>query len=125
MAHRTRLAWHQRFSRFTPDSELSRLNRDPSATVAVSPLMRRVIESSLKAARDTGGLVDFTLADEIEQAGYAGHMGGEGIDLAAALAMTPPRAPASPHPAARWRQVTVDPRAGTVRRPPGLRIDVG
>ena len=70
MARRALLTWHERFSRFTESSELSRLNRDPAATVAVSPLMRRVIETGLTAARDTDGLVDITLADEIELAGY-------------------------------------------------------
>ena len=125
MARRALLAWHERFSRFTHDSELSRLNRDPAATVAVSPLMRRVIETALTAARDTDGLVDVTLADEIELAGYERHFDGEGIDLRTALAAAPPRAPAAAHPDERWRQITVDPRAWTVHRPPGLRIDVG
>jgi thiamine biosynthesis lipoprotein len=125
MARRALLAWHQRFSRFDPHSELSGLNCDPATTVAVTPLMRRVIEAALRAARDTGGLVDFTLADEIELAGYAHHFDGEGADLRATLAAAPPRAPAAPHPDQRWRRVTLDPRTGTVRRPPGLRIDVG
>jgi FAD:protein FMN transferase len=125
MARRALLAWHERFSRFTDSSELSRLNRDPAATVAVSPLMRRVIETALTAARDTHGLVDVTLADEIELAGYERHFDSEGVDLRTALAAAPPRAPAAAHPDERWRQVTVDPRAWTVSRPPGLRIDVG
>jgi thiamine biosynthesis lipoprotein len=125
MARRALLAWHERFSRFTDDSELSRLNRDPAAIVAVSPLMARVIEAALTAARDTGGLVDATLGEEIALAGYAGHFDGGGTDLRTALALAPPRAPAAPHPDERWRRITVDPRAGTVRRPPGLRIDVG
>jgi thiamine biosynthesis lipoprotein len=125
MSEQALLAWHRRFSRFTPDSELSRLNRDPNATVAASPLMRRIVAAALTAARDTGGLVDFTLADEIERAGYAAHMDRGGTELRAALEGAPARVPASPHPAARWRQVTVDQQAGTVTRPPGLRIDVG
>jgi len=125
MAKRALLAWHQRFSRFEADSELSRLNRDPAATVAVTPLMGRVIETAVQAARDTGGLVDATLAPEIERAGYGSHFDGEGTDLRSALALAPPRAPAAPHPDQRWRQVSVDCRAGTVHRPPGLRIDVG
>jgi thiamine biosynthesis lipoprotein len=125
MAERALLAWHQRFTRFDPGSELSRLNRDPAATVPVSPLMRRVIEAALQAARDTGGLVDATLADEIELAGYEAHFDGDGVELSTALALAPPRAPAAPHPDERWRQISVDARAGTVRRPPGLRLDVG
>ena len=125
MARRALLAWHERFTRFSDSSELSRLNREPAATVAVSPLMRCVIETALTAARDTGGLVDVTLADEIELAGYAGHFDRESADLRAVLAAAPPRAPAAPHPHARWRRIAVDRRAGTVNRPPGLRIDVG
>jgi thiamine biosynthesis lipoprotein len=125
MAKRALLAWHQRFSRFDPDSELSRLNRDSAWMVPITPLMRRVIEAALRAARDTGGLVDATLADEIELAGYEGHFDGEGTDLRTALALAPPRAPAAPHPDERWQRVTVDRRAGIVHRPPGLRIDVG
>jgi thiamine biosynthesis lipoprotein len=125
MAERALLTWHRRFSRFLDDSELSRLNRDPSPTVAVSPLMRRMTEVALKAARDTGGLVDFTLGDEIERAGYGADLEGEGTPLRAALKLAPPRAPASPHPDERWRQISVDCRAGTITRPPGLRIDVG
>ena len=36
-----------------------------------------------------------------------------------------PARPARPHPAARWREVRVDDQAGTVLRPPGLRLDLG
>ena len=125
MAKRALLTWHERFSRFRDDSELTRLNANTHAKVAVSPLLRRMIEVGLQAARDTGGLVDFTLADDIERAGYATHMAGEGTVLETALVHAPPRAPASPHPDERWRQVSVDPHAGVVIRPPGLRIDVG
>jgi thiamine biosynthesis lipoprotein len=125
MAKRALLTWHKRFSRFQDDSELSRLNRDPSPRVMVSPLMRRIVEVAIKAARDTGGLVDFTLADEIERAGYAAHMDGEGTALEAALSEAPPRAPAAPHPDERWRRMSVDRRLGAVNRPAGLRLDVG
>jgi thiamine biosynthesis lipoprotein ApbE len=91
MAKRALLVWHQRFSRFDPGSELSRLNGNPAATVAVSPLMGRVIEAALTAAHDTGGLVDVTLADEIELAGYEGHFDGEGTGGAGRSAAPGPR----------------------------------
>jgi FAD:protein FMN transferase len=125
MAKRALLTWHERFSRFRDDSELTRLNANSHPKVAVSPLMRRMVEVGLRAARDTGGLVDFTLADDIERAGYATHMTGEGTALHTALGHAPPRGAASPHPDERWRLVSVDPQAGVVLRPPGLRIDVG
>jgi thiamine biosynthesis lipoprotein len=123
MGRHALLTWHQRFSRFEAESELSRLNRSAADEVAVSPLMRRIVTVALRAARDTGGLVDITLGDEIEHAGYAGHMDGPGTDLGGALA--PPRAGAAPHPDERWRRIAVDDRRGTIRRPPGLRLDVG
>ncbi len=119
------LTWHERFSRFSAQSELSRLNRSAADEVAVSPLMRRMVAVALRAARDTGGLVDVTLAEEIEQAGYARNMDGPGTDLNAALAQAPPRATAAPHPDERWRGVVVDDRRGTISRPPGLRLDTG
>jgi thiamine biosynthesis lipoprotein len=87
--------------------------------------MRRMIEVALKAARDTGGLVDFTLGDEIELAGYAADMDRAGTSLQAALALAPPRVSASPHPDERWRRISIDHDRGRVCRAPGLRIDVG
>jgi thiamine biosynthesis lipoprotein len=125
MAKRALLAWHQRFSRFRADSELSQLNRDPRIQVPVSPLMRRVIQVAVQAAKDTGGIVDATLGDEIERAGYASHMEGEGIPLEVALALAPPREHAAANPADRWRQISIDARAGAVTRPPGTRLDPG
>jgi thiamine biosynthesis lipoprotein len=125
MAQRALLTWHQRFSRFIEDSELSRLNRCAANEVAASPLMRRVIEVALRAARDTGGLIDITLADEIERAGYGAHMEGRKTGPGAVLSQAPPRAAAGPHPDERWRRISIDPRRGTVIRPPGLRLDVG
>jgi thiamine biosynthesis lipoprotein len=125
LARHRLLQWHQQFSRFIPDSELSRLNADPSSTVAVSPLMRRVIAAALAAAADTGGLVDPTLTDEIERAGYAQHFDGAGIPLAKALALAPPRRRATARADAGWRQMRIDRRAGTVTRPSGVRIDPG
>ncbi len=122
MARRALLVWHRRFSRFRDDSELSRLNRDSRRSVPVSPLMRRAIEVSLRAARDTGGLVDVTLGTEIERAGYADHRDPA---TAPALGPAPPRTAAAPHLDERWRQIHIDPRAGAVVRPPGLRIDLG
>src|SRR5437588_432532 len=59
------LAWHSRFSRFEPDSELSRLNRDPRAEVRVSQLMARMTDAAVTAASRTGGLVDATLVGEL------------------------------------------------------------
>jgi thiamine biosynthesis lipoprotein len=125
-AARRRLeAWHGQFSRFEPDSELTRLNRGPAETVAVSPLMRRVVEAGLQAARATGGLVDPTLLREIEQAGYRSHFDGPGVPLPHALAIAPPRRPGRPSREARWRLLGTDRPTSSVTRPAGLQIDPG
>lgn len=117
--------WHRQFSRFEPDSELSTLNRDPRATVPVSPVMACFVEAALTAAAMTGGLVDPTLVDELELAGYAASATFEQQPDVERLKGDPARAPAGPNPEARWRQITVDRKAGTVTRPPGVRLDTG
>ena len=124
-AKRGLLNWHGQFSRFEPDSELSRLNGDPRATVPVSPAMARFVEGALGAAELTNGLVDPTLVPEIERAGYVRHFDSAPVPLALALALAADRSPATPSPAARWREVDVDRGAGTVTRPPGVRLDSG
>jgi thiamine biosynthesis lipoprotein len=125
-AKRALLEWHHRFSRFEPDSELSQLNSEPRETVSVSPLMRRIVASGLRAAEDSGGLVNPTLVDELEAAGYIHSLGtGGALPLADALAAAPPRAPAAPDPSARYLEVEVDRATGTVTRPPGVKLDPG
>lgn len=68
-ARRHLLEWHDQFTRFDPSSELSRLNDDPRSAVAVSPMMSRLAEAAVTAARRTGGLVDATLVDALEDSG--------------------------------------------------------
>lgn len=114
--------WHDQFTRFDPASELSRLNADPRPAVPVSPVMARLAEAVVAAARATGGLVDATLLRDLETAGYERDL-PRALPLELALALAPPRAPAGPSPAARWREICIE--DGVVRRPPGLRIDGG
>lgn len=119
-------AMDAQLSRFRPDSELSRLNADPRATVPASPLLRATVRAGLWAAQRTDGLLDPTLVDALEAAGYRDSLAdARPASLAHALAGAPPRRPAQPHPDARWRAVTVDDAAGTIARPPGLRLDSG
>ena len=113
-------------SRFKPDSELCRLNADPRERVPASELMRRAVEAGVLAAEWSDGLVDPTLVDEIEGAGYvASRAGMTGMPLGDALVDAPERHPASPRPGQRWRGFEVDDQAGEVARPPGLRFDTG
>ncbi|HLI61718.1 MAG TPA: FAD:protein FMN transferase [Solirubrobacteraceae bacterium] len=123
------LEWHDRFTRFDESSELSVLNRDPREAVPASPTLRALVRAAVHAARLTGGLVDPTLLGELEAAGYRrslGALGGPtGVELRRALGAAPERRPATPRPDARWRDIRIDDRAGTITRPPGLRIDLG
>jgi len=115
-----------RLSRFRPDSELSRLNADPRTTVPASPLLRAAVAAAQWAAERTGGLVDPTLLGALEAHGYTASLAGRPrLPLAAALPAAPPRRSAAARGDAPWRAVTVDNRAGTITRPPGLRLDTG
>jgi thiamine biosynthesis lipoprotein len=116
------LDWHRRFTRFTAGSELSRLNADDRAEVPATPTMAALAAAVVEAAERTGGLVDATLAREIEAAGYRAAPPLP-LPLALALRLAPRRAPAGPGADARWRRIgTGD---GTVRRPPGVALDSG
>ena len=116
-------------SRFDPASELSRANRDPRVAVPVGPLLSRAIAVALEAAAASGGLVDPTLLGELEAAGYARSRAdavpSAPSDLAVALAVAPPRRAARPNPLSHWRSVVVDEATGFLRRPAGVRFDLG
>ncbi len=116
----------RRLSRFDARSDLSRLNADPRASVPAAPLLRSAVVAALRAASLTGGLVDPTLLGAIRRAGYCqsrAHI--DPPSLVAVLGTAPPRRPARPDPAARWRAVAVDDGAGLIRRPSGLELDLG
>jgi thiamine biosynthesis lipoprotein len=84
------------------------------------------VRAALWAAERTGGLVDPTLLGALEEAGYRGSRSQVApAPLEPALAAAPPRQPARPASASRWRLVQVDDAAGVVQRPPGLALDLG
>jgi thiamine biosynthesis lipoprotein len=123
---RTAMAeWHQRFSRFEPDSEISRLNGDPRVRVPASALLRRLVDAALDAARRTEGLVDATLGAEIVRAGYRQHFEGQGVPLELVLRLAPPRAPACPNPSSAAARMGTDHHAGVIQRPRGIVFDPG
>ncbi|MFI4984623.1 MAG: FAD:protein FMN transferase [Solirubrobacterales bacterium] len=116
----------RRLSRFRPESELCAFNADRLHEVPTSILLRMAVAAGLWAAERSGGLVDPTLVNEIEAIGYESSQDGSTpASLPAALAAAPPPRPARPRGDARWRQIQIDHRSGTIRRPPGLRIDTG
>jgi FAD:protein FMN transferase len=117
---------HRRLSRFSAESELTRLNEDPRWEVPASPLLRALADGVAQAGSRSGGLVDATMVDAIERAGYRHSLeGSPPITLAAALAGRAARTPAKPHPDRLWRTIGTDQADATVIRPPGVRIDSG
>ncbi len=118
---------HRRLSRFLPESELSLLNRDPRPTVPTSSTLLELAAAARRAGFLSAGLVDATLVEEIERAGYGeSWAGGCGDSLRADFATGGiPLSPAAPSPKRGWSLISVDRDAGTVSRPPGLRIDSG
>jgi len=104
--------WEGAFSRFLPDSELSRVNASPAWALHVSPLFARTLRVALDAAADTDGLVDPTLGAALEAAGY---------DKDFPLLSDDP-APTGVAVPSRLREVRLDGRI--LRRPPGLQLDV-
>jgi FAD:protein FMN transferase len=126
LVQRELLSWHARFSRFLPDSELSLLNDDPRWKVPVSALMARFAQAVREAGSLTAGLVDATLVDQIERAGYTGDL-QHPLPLTTALTLAPARQPAAAAAAAAasWRRLEVDPARSTITRPPGVKLDSG
>jgi FAD:protein FMN transferase len=103
--------WEATFSRFRPESELSRVNGSPEPALVVSPLFSRALRVALDIAAATDGLVDPTLGIALEHAGYD-------RDFAA---LPPDGRLGDPAPS-RLGEVRLDGRI--LRRPPGLLLDL-
>ena len=123
-------AWIEDFSarltRFEARSELCALNSDPRTEVPASPLLRAAVGAALWAVERTGGMVDPRLVGALERAGYGrSRDGAVPASLADALAAAPDRRPARPSRDDSWWEITIDHARGTIRRPPGVRLDTG
>jgi thiamine biosynthesis lipoprotein len=117
---------HRELTRFTEGSALSALNADPSSSRRVPASLAMAVRAGVWAAQRTAGLVDPTLVDQLERAGYARSRAGvQPAPIADAISAAPGRRPARPHPGRRWQRIEVDPEGRTVTRPPGIRIDTG
>jgi len=112
-------------SRFRPDSELSQLNdlgrlnhqgRRSAPWQAASGWLCDALEVAVRAARDTGGLVDPTLGRSLVELGYDRSF----EDLAGDQ---PPRFVAAHVPA--WQDLLVDRSRLRVQVPAGVVLDLG
>jgi thiamine biosynthesis lipoprotein len=116
--------YQRALTRFDADSELSLLNADPRTTLPSSDLMVEAVAAAIWAAERSSGLVDPTLLGPLERAGYEhSRAGAVPAPLREALRCAPTRRPAAPSVGAPWRSVSVN--DGTIRRPAGMRLDLG
>ncbi|QEC50862.1 FAD:protein FMN transferase [Baekduia soli] len=103
-------------SRFDERSELSRLNARAGRTTHVGPLLLEALETALRAARLTGGLVDPTIGAALVLAGY---------DEDFVRLPTGPRRPLRAVRVAGWQTVALDAESATVTVPRGVLLDLG
>ena len=98
-------------SRFRPDSELSRLNRE--GTLEAGPDLLRVVDLALAANESTGGRFDIRVHDALVAAGY-----DRSFELVAPDDPTAARAPVR-------RPGGIDVRDGVILLDDGVRLDLG
>jgi thiamine biosynthesis lipoprotein len=117
---------HRKLTRFDRGSELCELNAERATRCSVSPTLAVAVDAALWAARRSDGLVDPTLVDELEEAGYATSRAEvPSAEIAEALPLAPSRQPARARAGSGWRKIGVNAVEGAVTRPPGIRIDTG
>ena len=105
-----------RWSRFLPDSDITRINDGAGTPVAVAPETVRLVET-MRAAWDlTQGRYDPTILPILVANGYATSR----VDAARSTVL-----PAGPFRVGAMDQITVDPAASTVTIPTGVALDPG
>jgi thiamine biosynthesis lipoprotein len=109
--------WEQALSRFIPESELSQLNDHPGEPVPVSDLLYRVLATALTAARETQGVFDPAMLDQLVQLGY-----DRTFDE---LPANRPDPIIPGEPGGGWRGIRVDTIRRRVTLPPGVKLDFG
>lgn len=109
--------WNTTFSRFRPDSEITRLNAREGAITRVSEDLYWMLACAKDAWTSTGGLFDPTVLPALEAAGYD-------RDIALVRGGRVPFKEA-PMPPPGMGGVVLDPVATNVQLPPDVRIDLG
>jgi FAD:protein FMN transferase len=104
-----------RWSRFRPDSEVSRLNQQAGRPVRVSPDTLTLVRRALQGAGVTAGGYDPTVLGAVLRAGY---------DRSFELLPNDPPPGRSPLRLG-WRRIAVDHARSTVTLPPGVGFDPG
>jgi thiamine biosynthesis lipoprotein len=103
---------HDRFTRFSPTSELSRFNDSAGSWVEVSPLLESLLRECLRAHEVSGGLVNAAVLPALLAAGYTRTFKDGPTPVTASV--LPPALPE-----------VLDVRAGSARLRQGASIDLG
>ncbi|MBP9751872.1 MAG: FAD:protein FMN transferase [Candidatus Moranbacteria bacterium] len=106
-------AFESRFSRFLPESELSRFNA--SEKMVVSPDFFSLLESAKRRYEETDGLFDPSILSALKAEGYDGSFLTESFGI-------PGDSFAEKH---FFRELRIDPVSRMTRKPIGLKIDLG
>lgn len=112
--------WEARFSRFRPDSLLSKLNAADGRPVRVDGPFLDLLDKAARAVGETAGRFDPSILPALEAAGYTADIGR--VRAGAAAPAGEARAGAG---AAGWAAVGIDRERGEANLPAGMRIDLG
>jgi FAD:protein FMN transferase len=112
-------ASEKRFTRFSEESELSRLNRSAGQWFAASAEMIEVLGEALRLHEQTLGLFDPAVLKALEQAGYDRTM--DDVRRFGARPAALPFRPGRYH----FSDLVIDPAEQRVWLPPEMRIDLG
>lgn len=107
----------RRWSRFLPDSELSRLNRSAGRPVVVSTETFQLVEAAIEAWHWSRGRFDPTVAATMVAAGYDRPLGPPGAGRV--------RTSGTHIPCPSPTGVVLDPYPGSITLPPGVGLDLG
>jgi thiamine biosynthesis lipoprotein len=110
--------YERTFSRFQPDSDLTRLNEGPSDQVQVSAGLAALLTRALEYARVTDGVFDPLVLAELEALGY-----DRTFEEVSSRGHAP--LPVAVRARTHWTTVQVDGAREVVTRPAGTRIDLG
>ncbi|MFM7686414.1 MAG: FAD:protein FMN transferase [Actinomycetota bacterium] len=102
------------WSRFLPDSDITRANQAAGTAVPVHPDTQAVVARGIEAWRQTGGLFDITMLADLLRMGYTNSI----VDNAPAPKVNAHRTGTTP-------EIVVDYAAGTLMVPSGSGIDLG
>jgi thiamine biosynthesis lipoprotein len=103
------------WSRFLPDSEVSRMNAGAGSVVPVSPETLALVERALRGARVTGGRYDPTVLGALLRAGYDRTF----------VSLADGRPTSRSMLTSGWERIVVDRRASSVTLPTGVGFDGG